>query len=396
MVYITSITALLPRSLSATPSPQNDYVSGLANSTMAAAPPPPTPGESTGQWIDQIFNDSNSTSGNETDSLSSTLSYQGNIPINATALSGPGQQTEKREYKEEHGFHESIWTNDTEQITYNISVDFSRCSTGIRYSTNVGVYTFTNGTTRNETTLHDMAADLYTLRHSTSTPNTRFANHIAVVAQLALNELNQLLKDYLICPVWTPGVTPPTVVPIAEVTQEIIHVELRKLLANRYSYWTSVVISAVAGGGAGASLAAGLDYGFKGNVTAQNTIQTAAVVAVTILIAGILNHMHEVGHLDAAQPIAQGVVNNARQLVPAGREALTQSTFVSNARTLAGTIRRVASHQRDLAEAQQHAVEMMENAGVEVPEDLAHAVEANVAGTTSGSAAIPNVSVMAN
>ncbi|KAK3169686.1 hypothetical protein OEA41_009070 [Lepraria neglecta] len=362
-----AFTEATPPSFAAIPAPTNASLLVPTSSDMATAPPPPNPGEPAGQWIDQLFVDTNSTSYNMSDTLGSSFSYL-NITRNAAAASEPAAKRRKRDYEEEYGLHESTWANDTANIAYNISVDFSNCSTGLRYSTDVGVYTFTNGTTSNETTLKDMVADLWTLRHSTKTLNTRFANHTAMVAQLAMDEANAVLNNGLICKNSTSSVVTTALQP----TDEIIHDELRHLLANPYSYWASVVLSAGTGAAAGAGIAAGLDYRFKGNVTAQNTIQTGTVVAVTIIIAGILNRMHEVGHLDNAQPIAQAaaagarelVPQNVRQLVPAGREVVVQQVWLGWIRR---AMLRMKQQQEALEERQEAMEEALSEAGVSIP-----------------------------
>ena len=355
-----AFTASISPSLAVTPS------------DAATPPPPPNDGESAGQWIDQLFEDTNSTSYNISSSPE-MISSNPKISQFVKTASAPVGYKRKRSYEEGNGLHESIWTNDTANTAYNISVDFSKCSTGLHYSTDVGVYTFTNGTTTNSTTLKDLVADIWTLWHSRSTLNTRYANHTAVVAQLALNEANALLDKGLICKNKTQNAAAVALRPPED---EIIHEELRHLLANPYSYWTSVVLSAGSGAAAGAAVAAGLDYKFKGNVTAQNTIQTGAVVAVAILAAGILNRMHEVGHLDNAQPLAQGVAQgvaagarqivppNIRQLVPAGREAVVQNVWLGWCRR---GMQRLMRRQEAMEQQLEAMEEALSEAGVSIP-----------------------------
>ena len=354
--YSPAFTASIYPSLAVTPS------------DAATPPPPPNDGESAGQWIDQLFEDTNSTSYNTSSSFE-LVSSNTNISQFVNTASPPVGYKRKRSYEEGNGLHESTWANDTANIAYNISVDLSKCSTGLHYSTDVGVYTFTNGTTTNSTTLKDLVADVWTLRHSRNTPNTRYANHTAVIAQLALNEANALLDKGLICKNKTQNAATVALRPPED---EIIHEDLRHLLANPYSYWASVVLSAGTGAAAGAALAAGLDYKFKGNVTAQNTIQTGAVVAVAILAAGILNRMHEVGHLDHAQPLAQGVAEgvqrivpeNIRQLVPAGREAVVQHVWLGWCRR---TMQRVMQRQEAMEQQLEAMEEALSEAGVSIP-----------------------------
>lgn len=378
--------------------------SSTASATYdTAAGPPPDPGESAGQWIDQLFADANSTNGSAIHStlgdFGSATSNESRVTINPATLSNPTSKKRKRDYVEEYGLHESIWANDTAKTSYNISVDLSNCSTGLRLSSNVGVYTFTNGTTSDDTTLKDMVLDLWSLRHSVNTPNTRYANHTAVVAQLAMDEANQLLKNGLICQNASASANLSGVATTVDTTGEIIHNELRKLLANVWSYWASVVLSAGAGAACGISVAAGMDLRFKGNVTAENTIQTGTVVAMTIIIAGVLNRMHEVGRLDRAdrlpgaaqavaanaQAVAVNAVNNLVPAIPGAREAVAQSTFLATARK---AMRRIASRQRNMEQALSEVGVSVDGSAREAVEDALDNLEAGISGAgTSGAGA---------
>ena len=392
VIYLGLSTALTPSSLPATAGHLGSSSAAFATYNTAAAPPPPTPGESAGQWIDQLFDNANKTYNgalnNTLGVFGSAISIESSMTTNSATASEPGRKKRKRSYVEDYGLHESIWTNDTSKIGYNISVDFSNCSTGINLSTDIGVYTFTNGTTRNDTTLKAMVTDLWSLRHSATTPNTRYANHTAVVAQQAMDEANQVLKMGLVCQNASASAESSSVVTTGDTTGEVIHVELRKLLANAWSYWASVVLSAGSGAICGVSVAAGMDIRFKGNVTAENTIQTGTVVAITIIIAGILNRLHEVGRLDNAQRIpgaAQAVAANAAQLVPGlpgAREVVAQSTFIAAARR---TMQRIASRQKDLEQALSEAGVSVEGSAREVDQALEN-MEAGIPGTGTSSA----------
>ena len=387
VIYLGLSTALTPSSFPSTPGPLASSSSASTTYNTAAAPPPPGPGESAGQWIDQLFDNANSTYNG---AINNTLGFFGsvisNITTNSAAVSEPGQKKRKRDYVEGYGLHESIWANDTAKIAYNISVDLSNCSTGLRLSTNVGVYTFTNGTTTNDTTLKAMVTDLWSLRHSVNTPNTRYADHTAVVAQQAMDEANQVLNNGLICQNATSSANSSGIITTVDSTGGIMHAELRKLLANTWSYWTSVILSAGAGAVGGVSVAAVLDYVFKGNVTAENTIQTGTVVALTIIIAGILSRLHEVGRLDNVQRLPGGAravavnVANAANLVPGvpgAREAVAQNIWLANARR---AIQRVASRQRNLEQALSEAGVSVEGSGREAVEEALEDLEAGTAG----------------
>lgn len=283
----------------------------LTEPSYAAAgltlPNQPT-GESLSSFLDQLFSDNAVTYPNDTNFANSKTRRTFAV----------ADATEP--YTDSYGLHQSCWENDTNTgtVTYNISVDFSACSTGLRLGTDIGIYTFTNGTTSNSTSLRDMVADLYSLRHSRQNPNPNYANHTAVVAQLAMKEANQLLDSGLICQNTSAKAQ----------TEALVHDELRHLLMNTHSYWAAVVISAAAGAAVGGSIAAASDAVFNGNVTVENVVQTAFVIGCVVLIGGILTRCHEAGRLDRAENVAASV----RELVPQGREAVVHNTYIAWAR----------------------------------------------------------------
>lgn len=270
-------------------------------------------GESVGQFLDQLFGDDN-----------------------ATAVAEPAiaakRNVQQRSYSESYGLHTSTWQNTTggKTVSYNISVDFTKCGHGLKLTDDVGVYTFTNGTTSNAT-LRDLVVDVWSLRHTRehNAINMRYNDHICTNADAALAEANQALTDYLICKP-TTDVTP---------SQDLVHNELRRLLYNPYSYWTSVIGNFAVGAVAGGGIAASMDKYFTGNVSAQNVVQTATVVGFAGIIGGVWARCHDAGHLDATERVAQSaqqatqvVGQNIAQLVPAGREAIVQNVFMGVAR----------------------------------------------------------------
>ena len=287
-----------------------------STSNVSMLPPEPA-GESLGTFLDQLFSD-------ETGSFPDNTSVDG--PSSKRGLDLVDTATvdiaTRSPYTNSYGLHQSCWDEETDSGTfkYNISVDFSSCSTGLRLGTDIGVYTFTNGTTTNNTQLREMVYDLYALRHSRESPNPKYANHTAAVAQLAFEEGNQLLESGLIC---RNDSTPTT-------TDLIIHQELRHLLANKHSYWATVLLSATGGAILSGGIAAAVDKISSGNVTAHNVIQTAIVVGSVVIISGILTRLDQVGRLDRAENIA----NNVREMVPLpqGREAIVQNVYLGWAR----------------------------------------------------------------
>lgn len=282
--------------------------SGSSSPDAVLTLPLQPPGESLSSFLDQLFSDN---TGNFSQNTNFAGSKNKRAFANADA-NGP--------YTDSYGLHQSCWEDDTGSgtIRYNISVDFSNCGTGLKFGTDIGVYTFTNGTTTNKTDLRDMVADLYSLRHSRQNPNPNYANHTAVVAQLADEEANQVLNNGLICQNASGTAQ----------TEALVHSELRHLLVNKHSYWTAVILSAGAGAIVGGGVAAITDLVFNGNVTAENVVQTAIVIGAVVAIGGILTRCEQVGRLDRAENVATSV----REAVPRGREAIVQNVYISWAR----------------------------------------------------------------
>ena len=273
-------------------------------------------GETLGTFLDQLFSD-------EMGSFPENISVDGSGSKRGLDLVDTATvDIATSPYANSYGLDQSCWDQETESgtVKYNISVDFSTCSTGLRLGTDIGVYTFTNGTTTNSTQLRDMVNDLHTLRHSRKSPNPNYANHTAAVAQLAFEEGNQLLQSGLIC----RNDSTPTE------TDLVIHQELRHLLANKHSYWTAVFLSATGGAILAGSIAAAVDKVSSGNVTAHNVIQTALVVGSVVIISGILTRLDQIGRLDRAETVA----NNVREMVPLpqSREAIIQNVYLGWAR----------------------------------------------------------------
>ena len=321
--------------------------SGSSSADDVPALPPQPAGESLSSYLDQLF-PSNTTGNSSTETNSTGAKHKRDTTLVTPVTTGP--------YIDSYGLHQSLWDEETGSgtVSYNISVDFSSCSTGIKLNTDIGIYTFTNGTTNNDTNFRDMVADIYSLRHSRQSPNPNYARHTADVAQLALDEAMQVLNNGLIC----PNQSNTAVAPVLDRT------ELRHLLANKHSYWTTVILSSLGGASMGALIAASLDQAFLGNVSAENVVQTAVVIGCVVFIGGILSRCDQTGRLDRAEVVA----HRARELVPQGREAIVQNTYIAWARRQIG---RLARQQAQVA-----AVQMAE---------LASSAGGSAAGSVTGS-----------
>ena len=284
--------------------------SGSSSADNVLPLPPQPAGESLTTFLERLF-PSDITGNSSTNTTSTRGKNKRGTTLVTPVITGP--------YTESYGLHQSVWDEDMDSgsVTYNFSADFSDCGTGIKFGTNVGIYTFTNGTTNNDTDFRDMVADLWSLRHSRTSPNRNYANHTAVQAKLALDEGTQLLKS-LIC----HNNTNTALAPVPDRN------ELRHLLANKHSYWTAVILSAAGGASIGAIVAAVADLVFKGHIVAENVVQTAIVIGAVVLIGGILTRCDQVGRLDRAEVLA----HRAAEIVPQGREAVVQNVYIAWAR----------------------------------------------------------------
>lgn len=299
--------------------------SGSSSADDVLALPPQPAGESLSSFLDQLF-PSNTTGNSSTETNSTGAKNKRGTTLVTPVTAGP--------YINSYGLHQSCWDEDTDSgtVSYNISVDFSGCGTAIKLNTDIGIYTFTNGTTNNNTNFRDMVSDFYSLRHSRQSPNPNYGIHTAEVAQLAIDEGMQVLNNGLICQNQSNTALAPA----------LDRTELRHLLANKHSYWTTVILSTLGGASIGASVAALTDYVFIGNVSAENVVQTAIVIGCVVLIGGILSRCDQTGRLDRAEVVAERVGS----LVPQGREAIVQNTYIAWARR---QIARVARQQAQVA-----------------------------------------------
>ena len=299
--------------------------SGSSSADDVPSLPPQPAGESLSSFLDQLF-PSNTTGNSSTETNFTGAKNKRGTTLVTPVTTGP--------YIDSYGLHQSCWDEEAGSgtVSYNISVDFSNCGTGIKLNTDIGMYTFTNGTTNNDTDFRDMVSDMYSLRHSRQSPNPNYATHTAAVAQLAIDEGIQVLNNGLIC----QNNTNAALVPALDRT------ELRHLLMNKHSYWTTVVLSSLAGATIGATVAALSDLAFHGNVSAENVVQTAIVIGCVVMIGGILGRCDQVGRLDRAEDVA----HRARELVPQGREAIVHNVYIAWARR---QIARVGRQQAEVA-----------------------------------------------
>ena len=249
----------------------------------ALKPPPPAPDGSVDEWLTQLFGP-----------LENSSSYAPNSTLSA-------RTNPLDEYREYAGIHELAWTNDTTEVTYNISIDFSKSCTGLALNDTIGVYTFSNGTTTNDTKLQDMIADIWSLKPTKDDPRRRLANHTATLARLAIDEAEALAPE-LICQ--SNQTTSESLVKAAAGASDgdIIHNELRKLLETdprkTKSYVAIFILSVLGGAGVGAGGAAGVQRAFTGEVQAENVVQTAVVIGLLGIVLGMLNRAYELGLME--------------------------------------------------------------------------------------------------
>ena len=300
------------------------HVASIPNGNNLA-PPPPAAGESVDEWLSQLFGPLDGSSSNSTNTTNTTLTPRSSQYVTRdTASVG--------EYREYSGIHELTWANETTKTSYNLSMDLSDSCIGLNLSSEIGVYTFTNGTTTDQTLLKDIIGDVWILKPTPADRRRRWANHTATLAQIALDEANAVLNSGLICENYT-ATQALAKAASGQTDLNPVHDELRHLLSSAWSYWTATLISTLFGAALGASLAAGIQHHFSGNITSQNVVQTATVVGATVLIGGILMRLHENGQIDQ-----MGHIANNGALV--GRQAVLQNAHIARWRQVFAEIRR--------------------------------------------------------
>ena len=353
LYYIISSTALTTPNVASIPNGNN------------LAPPPPAAGESVDQWLSQLFGPLDDSSSDSINSTNSTLSSRSSRHVTRdVAYAG--------QYREYNGIHELTWANETAKTSYNLSIDLSKSCTGLNFTSEIGVYTFTNGTTTNATQLKDIVSDIWSLSPNPNDRRRRWANHTATLAQTALNEANSVLNSGLICENYTAT---QVLANAASGNTDLnpVHDELRHLLSSSWSYWTATIVSTLFGAGLGASLAAGVQHHFSGNITAQNVVQTAAVVGATVLIGGILMRLHENGGIDSI-----GAVANKRASL--GRQAMLQNAHIARWREACAEVRQRSTDRAwDTTASRDYGGFSVDGRGLSVPD-----TPGRTSGRTSG------------
>ena len=109
------------------------------------------------------------------------------------------------EYSFQSGLSNLVWTAWYDgydlPFLFNITTDFGFCKQSIVTGTDIGVYTYVNGTVSNETTMRDAAFDLIPLiNRSNYTDTQKQTDHLIVQAQASYDEHKQgLLKVANFC-----------------------------------------------------------------------------------------------------------------------------------------------------------------------------------------------------
>ena len=148
--------------------------------------------------------------------------------------------------------------------------------------------------------------------------NTKWAAQICQVAELAMQEANELLTTRLLCNHSLPADTSAAIYPY---TDPALAVSLRKLQQNAKAYWLATFGVSLGGGLVFAGAAAGLQHWFQVNITKLNVIQTALVVSGAAMIGGILNRCWAVGRLDTPANALTSVAVAGGQAFRAGGQA---------------------------------------------------------------------------
>ncbi|MDI1489107.1 MAG: hypothetical protein OHK93_008385 [Ramalina farinacea] len=282
-------------------SPAGSQGSSINPQDNSTAMPLPKPGQSVADFLDIYFPDDDD-DGDE----------------------GQGEESQpdltKRNYTESKGIVTSKWTNVTGTVEqdYEIDLDLSPCDSGLNFSTEVGVFTSATGITAN-VTLRDILDNIWSNHYSRrQRVNTKWAAQICQVAELAMQEANELLTSRLLCNHSLPADTSAAIYPY---TDPALGVSLRKLQQNAKAYWLTTIAGSVTAGLVFAGAAAGLQHWYQVNITKLNVIQTGLVVGGAAMTGGILNRCWAVGRLDTPANALTGVAVAGGQAVRAGGQA---------------------------------------------------------------------------
>ncbi|KAL8682517.1 MAG: hypothetical protein Q9186_001464 [Xanthomendoza sp. 1 TL-2023] len=235
---------------------------------------------------------------------------------------------------------------------FNISMDISGCGKSLRKNTLAGIYTYPNGTTKNDATVGDILADLRATKMNAPDVHTgqvAMKNHMLTSAQTVQAMSNRLLDRDLVC-------KPPRDISGGEVIPN----ELRRLLflsreaTREILFLLCVSLSAaipsglIAGamayfvGDPGANAPAGTDASRASRIrqyAGVNALTAAISTFISTLAAGIVEYLATRRRVRATQgftaEVSLAVMRRAiqdfeeRQARPAAQSTTTTSTSTS-------------------------------------------------------------------
>ena len=126
------------------------------------------------------------------------LQYHGALPSDSVAFGGNDTDLAGK-FEFVNGLSSLAWTATydylPEPVYVNLTADFGYCNTSIKTHTDVGIYTYANGTTTDSTQFVRIAEDVKGLENSNNYSDTTAMNdHVVLQATLLLGEINSAME----------------------------------------------------------------------------------------------------------------------------------------------------------------------------------------------------------
>ncbi|MDI1489378.1 MAG: hypothetical protein OHK93_008656 [Ramalina farinacea] len=126
------------------------------------------------------------------------LQYHGALQSDSVAFGGNDTDLAGK-FEFVNGLSSLAWTATydylPEPFYVNLTADFGYCNTSIKTNTDVGIYTYANGTTTNSTHFARIAEDVKSLENSNNYSDTTAMNdHLVLQATLLLGEVNRAME----------------------------------------------------------------------------------------------------------------------------------------------------------------------------------------------------------
>ena len=251
-VKSTTTQRSAPRAVPYTSDQDNLYASSASDIFPTRSP---TPNETLGQYLDADLV---------------------TLPDNASSAT----DIEKRNLIRTKTLLESTWFDG--QTSYNVSIQ--RC---ITFDTVAGIWTFANGTIKEDATLLDINADFYN-SSTDEDAQTYYASRVVANANAYLTNAEKYLHTQICDYDYT-----------ANPMNDLIHDELRRKLLGVDGYWIATLYKSTVSGAVAAGVYAGF-FNPHNHTTGQVVAAGVATAGVTFMI-GVIDRLQLRGRLSATE-----------------------------------------------------------------------------------------------